>query len=251
MKKLLLSFILLAAPGLANADTILGLYGGIGQWSLSMDGDVTYLGGPINLRELGIKDKVSTELWLNFEHPLPIVPNLRLMHSMIQVQETTAITRDFFFGTAHLTATSNVTTDLDFSHTDATLYYELLDNWLSLDLGVTARIIDGFMDVSSELDGQEGSAALKGVIPMLYLSAEIDLPFTGWNIGAFGNAASYQEDRFTDYAVKLGYQFELVPLVDIGANLGYRHLVLKTESLDDLAADATLSGVYAELQVHF
>lgn len=251
MKKTLLALSVIAAPGMASADTILGLYAGVGQWYLTLEGDVSSGGSDINLNELGIEDETSTELWLNFEHPVPLIPNIRFMHSVIEAQETSSANRQINFGGAQFSFESELYTDIDLSHTDATFYYEILDNWASLDVGVTARLLDGYVDVKSELEGEEGSAELAGVVPMLYLNAQFDLPFSGWNIGAYGNAASYRGDHITDLAAKIGYEFELVPLLDIGVNFGYRVMSLETDEIDDLFADAELSGAYAEIQVHF
>lgn len=251
MKKTLLALSLIAAPTLASADTILGLYAGVNQWYLTLDGEVSAGGSSINLSELGIKDETSTALWANFEHPIPLIPNLRLMHSAIQAQERSTVNREIQFGNARFTGQGELYTDMDLSHTDATLYYEILDNWVSLDLGVTARLFDGYVEVKSEFENQEGRAELSGIVPMLYLNAQFNLPFSGWSIGAYGNTINYRGDHITDLAAKVGYNFELIPLLDVGVNVGYRVMSLKTDEIDDLFADAELSGIYAELQVHF
>lgn len=250
MNKFLIALSLFT-PSLASADTILGLYAGAGQWYLTLNGEVSDGGSTVDLAELGIDDETSTELWAHFEHPIPLIPNIRLMHTTIKVNERSTAQREFSFGDANFEITLPILTDMDLSHTDATLYYEILDNWLTFDVGLTARYFDGYVDIQPELQGQGNSVALSGVVPMLYLNAQLDLPFTGWNVGAYGNAASYRGDRITDFAAKVGYEFELTPLLDIGVNLGYRLMSLKTEEIDDLMADAELSGMYAELQVHF
>lgn len=251
-KALLLALPLLGLPSLACADTILGLYAGIGQWHLSLNGDVSSQGNAINLDELGIDDETGTQMWANFEHPIPLIPNLRVMHSSIATQSSSTVNRELSFGNANFVADVRVDTDMDLSHTDGTLYYEILDNWLTLDVGVTARLFDGHVTIESELEGQEGSAQLSGIVPMLYLNAQFELPFSGWSIGAFGNTASYRGDHITDLSAKVGYEFELIPLLlDVGINVGYRLMSLETSEIDDLFADAELSGMYAELQVHF
>lgn len=249
MKKTLFALSLLAAPSLASADTILGLYAGVSQWYISLEGEVSSGGTPLNLDELGVKDETGTVMWMNFEHPIPLIPNLRVARSAIEAHARSVVNREFRFGQARFSANVDVYTDMDLSHTDATLYYEILDNWLSLDVGVTGRLFDGYAEVRSEVE--EGRARLKGVIPMLYLNAQFNLPFTGWNVAAFGNAASYQGDHIADGAAKIGYEFALTPLLDVGVNVGYRVMSLNTDGMDDLFADATLSGAYAELQVHF
>lgn len=251
MNRTVIALSLLVAPSFASADTILGLYAGVNQWHITLEGDVSDGGTPLNLDELGVEDETGTVFWANFEHPIPIIPNLRVMRSQIETQARSIAKRELVFGAARISADVEVFTDMDLSHTDATLYYEILDNWVSVDVGVTGRMFDGYADVRSEIEGQEGRVGLSGVIPMLYLNAQVDFPFSGWNIGAQGNAISYRGDHITDLAAKVGYEFPLTLLLDIGVNLGYRVMSLDTDSIDELFADATLSGAYVELQIHF
>lgn len=250
MNKTLLALALTMSPAVTFADTLLGLYAGAGQWYINLEGDVGQNGSTTTLDDLGFENETSNVFWIMLEHPVPILPNLRVMHSSISATEASTTSQRFTIGGIIIDAQVNVLTDMDLSHTDATFYYELLDNWVTFDLGVTARQMEGFVNVQSEVTST-ARAELEGVLPMAYLNLQLDFPYSGWSIGATGNGVSYRGDNVTDFAARLGYSFEVTPLMDIGINIGYRVLTLQAEEFDDLYADATLSGAFAELQIHF
>jgi outer membrane protein len=228
----------------------LGFQAGAGQWYINLEGDVGQNGSTTTLNDLGFEDETSNVLWAMLEHPIPILPNLRVMHSSISATETSTTSQRFTVGGIVIDAEVRVLTDMDLSHTDATLYYELLDNWVTFDLGVTARQMEGYVEVQSEVS-QTARAELEGVLPMAYLNLQLDFPGSGWSIGGTANGISYQGDKVTDMSARIGYAFELAPMMDIGVNIGYRSLHLQADEFGDLYADATISGSFAELVVHF
>ena len=75
---------------------------------------------------------------------------------------------------------------VEFEQTDITLYYELLDRVVSLDLGLNTRYVDSRMQTSGEISGSE-SADVSGWAPMLYAAVGGELPFTGLSLGAQGS----------------------------------------------------------------
>ncbi len=240
---------LLCAPLSSQADTILGLYAGVGQWQASLSGEVGENGESTTLDDLGYDKEPSNVFWAQLEHPIPLLPNIRVMATRINASSTATITKSFSLAGVDFQVSDDVASNIDLSHVDATLYYELLDNWISLDAGITARQFSGQLEARSQATGTV-TGDLKGVLPMLYLNARIDLPFTGWHVGAQSNVISYRGDGVTDMNAQVGYELDLVA-VDLGLNIGYRTMTLKVEELDDLYADAEVSGVYAELQIHF
>lgn len=249
MKKIILLAPLLCAPITSWAD-VLGLHAGLGQWYINLEGDVGQNGSTTTLDDLGFKDETSNVFWAQLEHPIPIIPNLRVMHSSISATETSTTSQSFTIGGIAIDAEVRVLTDMDLSHTDATFYYELLDNWVTLDAGITARQMEGFVEVQSEVS-QTARAELEGVLPMGYLNLQLDFPGSGWSIGSTANAISYRGDKVTDISARIGYSFELTALLDIGVSVGYRSLSIQSDELDDLYADATLAGSFAEFVVHF
>lgn len=249
-RNLILAACLASACGTAWGDTIFGLYGGVGHWYIDLQGDVGQNGATTTLNDLGFENENSNVFWLALEHPVPVIPNLRLMHSTISATESSITSQSFIIGGVLIDAQVQVLTDIDLSHTDATFYYELLDNWVTFDLGVTARFLEGYVEVQSELS-QPARATLEGVLPMAYANLQLDFPGSGWRVGATAQGITYRGDKMTDASVRLGYSFEVTPLLDIGVNVGYRVLTLRAEKFDDLYADAKMSGTFAELVLHF
>jgi outer membrane protein len=244
MKKLpLLLACSLLAP-LVQADTVFGIYAGAGSWQSDYDGQA---GNPaITLKELGVQEHHNNYYYVAIEHPIPFLPNIKLSHTNISSAQTGTITKSFTMGDTTYTANEKVSTDFDLSHKDATLYYEILDNWINLDLGVTARKFDGYAR-SSSASGNE-NIAIDMTLPMVYGKIQFDLPFTGLSAGVEANYASYQDNSLNDYTAKFSYLFDA--FVDVGVDVGYRKMALKVSD-NDLEADMTLKGPYMALTAHF
>lgn len=249
MKKALFVVSLAMLPTMAQADTLLGLYAGVGQWQAGFKGEVGENGASTTLGDLGLEKEPSNVMWANFEHPIPILPNIRVMHTRISTLANSTTSRQFNLAGYTVNANVDVIAKMDMSHTDATLYYELLDNWVTLDAGLTARQFTGFVEIRSEVTATI-KADLEGVIPMLYLNAQFDLPFSGWYVGATANAVSFQGDGVEDYSGRIGYDLDLVAM-DLGVSIGYRSLSMKVAEIGNLYADAVISGAFAEIKIHF
>lgn len=249
MKKytLLAAAIAATAASFANADTVLGVYAGYGSWDSSYDGKA---GDPsITLKDLGVKDHKNKFYYIALEHPIPILPNIRLAHTDISTTQTATISRTFTIdGTTYL-ANDRVNSEFDLTHTDATLYYEILDNWVNLDLGLTARQFDGFVyAASTTVPSRNTKEKVDQTLPMIYGKAQFDLPFSGLSVGVEGNYVSYSGDKVTDYTAKISYLFDSV--LDIGLEAGYRKLSLTIDE-DDLQAKVNIKGPYAAVIAHF
>ena len=249
MKKLtLLAAIAATATSFANADTVLGVYAGYGSWDASYDGNT---GEPnsISLKELGVKDHKNAYYYIALEHPVPIIPNIRLAHTDISSKQTAKIGRSFTYDGVTYSAQDTVKSEFDLTHTDATLYYEILDNWVNLDLGLTGRLFDGSVYAISTTDPTRNKKVkVDQTLPMLYGKAQFDLPFSGLSVGVEGNYVSYSGDKVTDYSAKISYLFDSV--LDVGLEAGYRKLSLTVDE-DDLKAKVDIKGPYAAVIAHF
>lgn len=244
---LLLAAALTATTGLTHADTVLGVYAGVGIWQPDISGKLGEV--PISASDLDIDDDNANFLYVALEHPVPLLPNIRLQQTSIDSSGNSAISSDFRLGDISFDSGEQVSTKLDLTHQDAVLYYEILDNWVNLDLGLNIRRYDGHMSVTSANESERVS--LDGVIPMIYGKAQFDLPFTGWSVAGEANVISYSGDGITDYTVKIAYASDIIPLFDVGFEVGYRDMSLDLEDLDDLVADVSIDGPYAALTVHF
>jgi outer membrane protein len=245
MKKLtLLAAIAATAVPLAHADTVLGVYAGFGSWDATYDGQA---GDPsITLKDLGVKDQKNRYYYIALEHPVPLLPNIRLMHTDIVNKQSAVISKTFTIDGTTFTAKDTVSSEFDLTHTDASFYYEILDNWVNLDLGLTARKFDGFVYAKSSTNNKKVN--LDQILPMLYGKVQFDLPFSGLSAGVEGNYVSYQGDTISDYSAKISYLFDSV--LDIGIEAGYRKFSLRVED-DELDAEVNLKGPYAAVIAHF
>ena len=71
-----------------------------------------------------------------------MLPNLRIAFSEIEDAGVGLLTSPFEFGGDALAAGQSVTTTVDMTHSDVTLYYGLVNLAFDLDLGLTALVLD-------------------------------------------------------------------------------------------------------------
>lgn len=244
MRKLtvgLLGSVMLCGSAQVSAD-VLGGSAHVTYWGSASEGSIRSGGNAIDIeRDLGFDDEEFLVVSAALEHPVPFLPNIRLAYfSMDQV------------GTGTVAATFNrqvftgqVRTNLDLSNLDVTLYYELLDNWVNLDLGVTGKVFDGNLDIrETRIGGARSTTDINAVLPMLYGEARFDLPFSGLSAGAQANAISYSGNTAYDASVYLGYR-----LVVLDIMAGYRQMHVDVEDIDDVDVNLDMSGPFLTLGV--
>jgi outer membrane protein len=232
MKKiahLLSAAAMLSTASLSQADTI-GIYAGVGVWQGEANNKVDI--SALAADDIKLGDDNSTFAYIALEHPIPLIPNIRLQQVNFDLGSNGAID-----------------IDLDMTHQDAIMYYEILDNWVNLDLGLSARRYDGSATVTSA--GSSVKLNVDGVLPMLYAKAQFDLPLTGWSVSGDLNATNFSGDKITDASVKIAYESDIIPLFGLGAELGYRHMSMELDDLRYLDSDLTVDGPYAAVTLHF
>lgn len=240
MNKKLLGALALTLPFSANAD-IIGATFGAYTWNQSWSGSIQSeeaLATKVDLEDdLGYDDENGNSFFVALEHPIPLLPNIRLAHTELEISETNTLSRAIEYEGKKYTINTPVNSKMDLSHTDATLYYEILDNIVSLDIGLTARIFDGEAKISGS--GQTGSTDLDGTIPLLFASARFNLPLTGLYVGAEAHAISYSGNSITDVKANIGYEIGIVAV-----ELGFRSFDIDLEADDDEKFDLTVDGAF-------
>ncbi|WP_226702451.1 TIGR04219 family outer membrane beta-barrel protein [Microbulbifer elongatus] len=244
MKKITLALCATLASVSASADTILGFDATLGSWKPAYTGAIGV--DDFNVDEFTLAEDNATFIQAALEHPVPLIPNILVAHSSIETNGTAMLSENVTFGDETFFVGSDVTADINLTHTDATLYYEILDNWVNLDLGLTARQYSGELTATSDL--QSDNIELSGVLPMVYGMARFDLPFTGWSIIAQGNGTGYKGDSHTDITAKIRWDF--VPALDFAIEAGYRSMTLDVQELDALQSDLEIKGPYLGLNLH-
>lgn len=229
---------------------VVGIQFGADAWTPDYKGDIKFDtsssdGTVIDLEDdLGFGDESHSTLWVKIEHPVPIIPNIKIVASDLDASASSTLTRDITYGDETFSASEDINTRFDMSNTEFTLYYELLDNWINLDAGLTIRQYDGKSTIrTSTTSATEG---LDFAVPLLYLDARVDLPFTGFFVDSTLNTISVDDNSISDVSVSLGYESNF----GLGARLGIRTLDLEFNE-DDVAADLEFQGTYLNVFYHF
>ena len=94
-------------------------------------------------------------------------------------------------------------------------------------------------------NGQSSRTTADAVLPMGYLAARFDLPFSGASVGIEGNAIAYSGDSLHDFNVYGQYQLSLLQL-----RAGYRQMAVDYEDGDD-RFDVEIDGPFISAGVVF
>jgi len=234
-----------------QADTLLGLYIGGHMWANQAEG--SFGEGETNQAVFDFNDENQGSFFVALEHPIPLIPNIKIMSTTLDTVGGATITDSFTFE-GETYANTALDTTFDASYVDYTFYYELFDNDLfTFDFGITARDIDSQIKVVGDIDGTQTSSDLSvsAIIPLLYVNTVIGLPFTGFNIFVEGNFVSYDDNTVYDYQVGVSYALLDNLAIDLDVTLGYRAVKLELNDIDDLYSDLTFDGVFAGATVHF
>ena len=249
MKKNTLSLGLLAlcVSFTSQADTLLGLYAGAQAWNMETSGGFSNDGSNT---EFNFEEQTNTNLYVAFEHPIPLIPNVKVQRTAMDTQGDVILDTQFTLGDKVFAANGNAFTDVSLTTTDFILYYELFDNDLvSFDVGLNAKHIDG--EFLATVDGETGREEFSGPVPMVYSRLAVGVPFTGFGAFVEGSFLSIDNHTISDYQAAITYSLMGNLAIDLTLQLGYRAVTLELDDLDDIYSDLEFKGIYAGLEVHF
>lgn len=227
----------------SSADTI-GFEAGAAYWGAKISGNVQYRGSSIDLeKDLGYGDLNTNFLWASFEHPVPLIPNLKIQHTTIDEASSKNANVTFNNNVYGGTVSSNI----KLNQTDFILYYELLDNLVNFDFGINGKYLDASVDMNDSLGATSSSKDLAYVIPMVYAKAKFDLPFSGLSVETDVSYIGYDANNFYDLKGGVSYETSF----GLGATVGYRYEKLELDDLSDVYSDIEISGAYAGVYYHF
>ncbi|WP_369602467.1 TIGR04219 family outer membrane beta-barrel protein [Hahella sp. SMD15-11] len=226
-----------------RADT-LGLFAGVSGWMPSYNGTFTSNNNDIDMeKDLGFDDSTFVTGYVAFEHPVPALPNLRLGYTELSETAKGTLTKTF----RNVSFSGDVTTEFDLTHTDLTAYWRLLDNVVNLDLGLQAKFFDGMVRVEQTLPiAKQETVDVNEVLPLVYVGAGVDLPFTGLSANASVAGIGYSGNRLLDVNANIKYEINVV-----GIEAGYRSFDVVLDDVDDVDFDVRIGGPYLGAFVHF
>ncbi|MBT8433708.1 MAG: TIGR04219 family outer membrane beta-barrel protein [Gammaproteobacteria bacterium] len=232
----------------AHADFV-GLNIGATYWSPGLSGSFNSASGTdIDLSDdLDIDDPSPSSLVLSLEHPVPFLPNIRYQGIDLDSDGSSTLSNSITFEGQTYAATETVRTTFDLSHDDIVLYYEILDNWVNLDVGLDLKRFDGEVSVVGSTNTTTSSVKIDETLPLLYLSARFDLPFSGFYVGADLSSFSIDDSSADELTVKLGYESGS----GLGIEGGVKTFSLELDDADDLDTDIEYDGAFVNGYFHF
>ena len=256
MKKLLLASLLTSAALYAD------MSGGeisVGMYSHSPSGYASYtglgLGTSADLEDtLHWQSNENIFLKTYLEHPAPMFPNVKLAYTQLS-HEGQGEVGDFTWGGIHIPSLGTIENSLDISKYDLTLYYELLDNWVETDVGLTLGYIDGNIAVTA-LAGWDPMLSVSHTestdfslfMPTLYGKVRLNVPNTDLNLQFEGDVFSYSDTTYYNYELSARYTFSM----GLGIEAGYKAQHLDSNDLaDGLVVDMDFDGPYAAVVLDF
>lgn len=233
LKLMLLSACALSLP--AKADLLYGVYVEAGASFQKTESVSDASGVPVSLK--GDRDSdLSPFLNVKIEHPVPLIPNFRF----------------YLDNFDYATNFENTNIDsIDFSSKEqvGTLYYEILDNYISVDVGLSIRQIKTELAIAGGALSKSDDFSV--ILPTVYASAEFAVPTTSFTLGAEYEGLSFDDN---DYRLVRAYvAYELVDFV--AADLSFKVGVISRDVvLGDLSGvdfNYKTDAVFSSVQVHF
>lgn len=240
LKPLALGALVLGLSATASAD-IVGVSAGVYGWNPDFSGSVTTAGSSVDLeKDLKLGSEWATQGYVALEHPIPVLPNIKLQFTELSQDATGNIATSFD------NVSGAVDVDLDLTHSDIILYYEVLDNILSLDVGVNVKLFDGHLNISERNGANSSKTDIDEILPLLYVAPSVSLPLTGLSLGAEISGVTYSGNRLTDITARLRYEVAV-----FGIEAGWRQINLKIDDVGDLDTDIRFGGPFVSLMVDF
>jgi len=241
-----LSGVIFLCVGTAQAEFI-GLNIGANHWTPDLTGS---FGGnsvgdtTINLKtDLGLDEPAPSNIVLILEHPVPLLPNVKYQNFDLDSSGSSNPGGLDFNGTNFPGA---INSTFDLSHDDIVLYYELLDNWVSLDFGLDLKVFDGQVELTDSISTE--TVTVDDTVPLVYISARFDLPFSGFYIGAdINNNFNTGDGSAEDSSIMLGYESGS----GLGIEGGIKKFSLELDDINNLNADLEYDGIYLNGYLHF
>ena len=236
--------LLAAMPVMATADVISFTIGG-GVWNETPEGNIIQ---PSNAptpvvdvkNNLFWTEESQGYLFATLEHPVPILPNVRLTYTSLDHAGSGTTSFDF----DGVTYSGNVANDFTIEQTDLLLYYEVLDNVVSLDLGLNVRLLDISFTIN---DGTNNtSESVSAPVPMIYGMVGAS-PWPGVLLSAEANYMTLSGSTVSDFNAKISYTTDFF----VGFEAGYRTETIELEDVDNTDANLDFKGPFIGAYVKF
>jgi len=243
----------------ANAGVLLDFEVGAGSWNAKPSGNIDY-GTNIDIQDdLGLNDSNNIYLYADFNHFVPIIPNIRIEQQNLEMDATANLGNITFNNTTYNGSTA---TKLDLKQQDLLLYWGVpalklaTAGMLRVDFGIDLKKFDGSIVLDSKVNNntQSETANIDFIIPMGYIGATFDPPLIPASLSASYKTIRYDGSSINDIMAKVSIDLPIpLPLIDIKLDLGYKQqsLVISESVSDNLTADIKFSGMFFGISAKF
>ena len=245
--KVIPTLMLVLIPQLVIAD-FAGIYLGGGGWLKSAGGTVAYTNADYaNLAsDLKLNLSIDTYYYLTIEHPVPLIPNYRYFHTDNKNSGSGSISSTYNFGGVAFETGSSVSTSLDISSTSHILYYELLDNYVSFDVGLAFIQMDGKFSAQETGNGNNSvNFPINTLIPSAYVSAGVTIPYINMSLVYEQTLLKLGSSEISDVAYKFTFEDGL-----IGYESAIRTQTVKLD-VSSIKSEMVFGGMYVGMYIHF
>ena len=237
---------LFALPAVSQADLLFTVSAKASVWDAEptgqFDDDVS---ADSKENGLGLESNTGNQYEVFVDHPVPVIPDVRLAQTSIDFSGDGRI---ILGGFGDQVLAGDVSSFLDISHSDVTLVWGLPipTPFFDINFGLTGRTFDGELIVT-EKGGLQRTEQIDFdfTIPLLFGRAKLETP-----LGFYGEAdiqhLSYDGNELTDIRYVVGFDVPMpVPTVDLAVEAGYRSMSLITdEDSTDIETDFEVDGTY-------
>jgi len=240
--KQLACIVALALPFSAQSDTLSVTIGG-GIWDESPTGTFQKTTDPLPVdvvENLFWDNEAQNYVFVSLEHFIPIIPNFRLIRTNID-HTGNGLTTFNFNG---LTFTGNVNNDISITTTDLIAYYEVLDNVVSLDLGLVIRNLK--VDYTITGGGSTTTDSLNETVPMLYALIGAS-PWPDLTISGELSYVAASGSSISDFTAKIAYTTNFM----VGIEAGYRIQNFEFDDISSTNANMDFDGIFAGAYLKF
>jgi outer membrane protein len=244
--KQLLCILTVAAPLTAHADTLSISVGG-GAWKTSPTGDFRKTTDPVPVdvkNNLFWGDETQGYAFITLEHFVPVIPNARLM--LTRIDQSGSGDTDFTFDGDNYTG--NVNNDFSIEALDLLLYYEVLDNVVSIDLGLNIRNLKVDYTITGTVSGNPETTtdSFNETVPMLYVLVG-GSPWPDLILSGELSYIAYSGSSISDFTAKVAYTTNFF----VGFEAGYRKQKYEFDDVSETDANLEFDGVFAGAYLKF
>lgn len=252
-----------------QAGMVIDVQVGGGIWKPELSGNMQYGTGFANKKfdfnKIGVEDaetnlSSNNYLYLDVDHFLPLIPNIRIERLRYAITGDATITEEASFGDIVFSKDQTSKTDLQLTQNDIILYWgipglnTISAGILDVDFGIMGKQLDGYYEMTNTSTNETETVDFDVWVPMGYLAAQVYLPVLPIELEASLKQISYEDSQISDKMIKASILLPIpIPLIDTKLDIGYREqqLTIAPDLISGFNADIKSKGLFFGISAKF